>query len=39
MDCIVKLYTSAMFFVAKWSFSLQDPIFLVFFGFSKAYLS
>ena len=36
MDCRAKFYSSAVLFVERWSFSLQDPIFLVFFGFLEA---
>ena len=36
MECRAKFYSSVVFFVERWSFSLQDPIFLVFFGFSEA---
>ena len=39
MDCRATFYTCEVFFVDKWSFSLQDPIFLVFFKFSKVCLS
>ena len=28
MECTAKLYSNALFFVERWSFSLQDPIFL-----------
>ena len=30
-----KIHLGVVFFVEGWSFSLQDPFFLVFFGFSK----
>ena len=33
MDYRAKFYSSVVFFVDRWSFSLQDPIFLVFLGF------
>ena len=34
------IHSSMVFFMERWSFSLQDPIlFLVFFGFSEACLS
>ena len=39
MDCRAKFYSSAVFFVERWFFSLQDPIFLVFFRFLEACLS
>ena len=39
MDCRAKFYSNAVFFMERWSFSSQDPFFLVFFGISKAYLS
>ena len=39
MDYRAKFYSSAVFFVERWFLSLQDPIFLVFFGFSEACLS
>ena len=39
MDIRAKFYSREVFFVERWSFSLQDPIFLVFFGFSEACLS
>ena len=39
MDCRTKFYSNAVFFVERWFLSLQDPIFLVFFGFSEACLS
>ena len=28
-----KIHSNVVFFVERWPFSLQDPIFLVFFGF------
>ena len=34
-----KIHSEVVFFEEKWSFFLQDPIFLVFFGFSNACLS
>ena len=34
MDCRAKFYSSAVFFMERWSFSLQDLIFLVFFEFA-----
>ena len=36
MECRAKFYSIAVLFVERWSFFLQDPIFLVFFGFSEA---
>ena len=39
MDIMAKFYSKEVFFMERWSFYLQDPIFLVFIGFSKAYLS
>ena len=30
VDCRDKFYSSAVFFVERWSFSLQDPIFWYF---------
>ena len=39
MDCRAKFYSSAVFFMERWSFSLQDPIFLVFFGILATYFS
>ena len=39
VDCSAKFYSNAMFFMERWSFSLQYPIFLVFFGFSATYFS
>ena len=39
MDIRAKFYSREVFFVERWSFSLQDPIFMVFFGFSEACLS
>ena len=35
----LKSIPMCVFFVEKWSFSLQNPIFLVFFGFSEDCLS
>ena len=35
MDCRAKLYSSTVFFMERWSLSLPDPIFLVFFGFQR----
>ena len=32
MDCRATFYTCEVFFVEKWSFSLQDPIFWIFRG-------
>ena len=34
VDCRAKFYSSAVFFMERWSFSLQDQIFLVFCIFS-----
>ena len=34
MDCRAKLYSSVVFFMEMWSFSLQDQNFLIFFKFS-----
>ena len=31
-----KIHSAVVFFVESWSYCLQDPIFLVFFGFSEA---
>ena len=39
MDCRAKVYFGVVFFMEMWPFSLQDPIFLVFFGFSATYFS
>ena len=39
MDYRAKFYSSAVCFIERWFLSLQDPIFLVFFGFSEACLS
>ena len=39
MDIKAKFYSREVFFMERWSFSLQDPIFLVFFGFSEVCLS
>ena len=39
MDIRAKFYSREVFFVERWSFSLQDLIFLVFFGFSEVCLS
>ena len=39
MDCRTKFYSSAVFSWKCGPFSLQDPIFLVFFGFSEAFSS
>ena len=39
VDCKAKFNSSAVCFVERWFLSLQDPIFLVFFGFSEACLS
>ena len=35
MDCRVKFYSNAVFFVERRFLSLQDPIFLVFFRIFK----
>ena len=34
-----KIHSGVVFFMEMWFFSLQDPIFLVFFGFLEACLS
>ena len=39
MDCRAKFYSNVVFFMERWSFSLQDPNFSVFFGFSATCLS
>ena len=39
VDIKAKFYLREVFFMERWPFSLQDPILLVFFGFSEACLS
>ena len=39
VDSRAKFYSNAVFFMERWSLSLQDPFFLVFFGFSMTYFN